>query len=192
MRAIVALTPVAKRGSKNHLAAKPAQHITGPDASRQREVEVEPAVGVAEHPVGVDPDFERTGALARGPVPPPEATPDSVAALSLARGIVDLAADKQASEIVLLDIRGVSLIADYFVICTVGSERQAAAILKDLSAKLLEEFGRKPLHTEGKPDSGWVLLDYGDVILHVFSTTQRTFYNLEQLWAAATPIVRLQ
>ena len=111
---------------------------------------------------------------------------------SLARRIVDLASDKLASDIVLLDIRGVSLIADYFVICTVGSERQATAILKDLSDKLLEEFGRKPLHTEGKPDSGWVLLDYGDVIVHVFSPTQRTFYNLEQLWAAATPIVRLQ
>jgi ribosome-associated protein len=84
------------------------------------------------------------------------------------------------------------LIADYFVICTVGSERQATAILKDLSDKLLEEFIRKPLHTEGKPDSGWVLLDYGDVIVHVFSSTQRTFYDLEKLWAAATPIVRLQ
>jgi ribosome-associated protein len=84
------------------------------------------------------------------------------------------------------------LIADYFVICTVGSERQATAILKDLSDKLLEEFIRKPLHTEGKPDSGWVLLDYGDVIVHVFSSTQRIFYDLEKLWAAATPIVRLQ
>ncbi len=125
-------------------------------------------------------------------MPPPEPTPDSLEALSLARGIVDLASDKLASEIALLDIRGVSLIADYFVICTVGSERQASAILKDLSAKLIDEFGRKPLHTEGKPDSGWVLLDYGDVILHVFSSTQRSFYNLEQLWAAATPIVRLQ
>jgi ribosome-associated protein len=114
-------------------------------------------------------------------------------ALSLARRIVDLASDKQASDIVLLDIRGVSLIADYFVICTVGSERQAAALLKDLSEKVVEEFpGRRPLHTEGKPDSGWVLLDYGDVIVHVFSAQQRAFYNLEQLWAAATPIVRLQ
>jgi ribosome-associated protein len=120
------------------------------------------------------------------------ATPDSAEALKLARRITDLASDKQASDIVLLDIRGVSLIADYFVICTVGSERQATAILKDLSDRLLEEFGRKPLHTEGKPDSGWVLLDFGDVIVHVFSTSQRTFYNLEQLWAAATPIVRLQ
>ena len=92
----------------------------------------------------------------------------------------------------LLDIRGVSLIADYFVIATAGSERQATAILKDLSERLIDEFARKPLHTEGKPDSGWVLLDYGDVIVHVFSPTQRVFYNLEQLWAAATPIVRLQ
>jgi ribosome-associated protein len=86
----------------------------------------------------------------------------------------------------------VSLIADYFVICTVGSERQTSAILKDLGEKLVEEFGRKPLHTEGAADSGWVLLDYGDVIVHVFSSSQRSFYNLEQLWSAATPIVRLQ
>ena len=117
---------------------------------------------------------------------------DSAEALALARRVVDLASDKQASDIVLLDIRGVSLIADYFVICTAGSERQASAILKDLGDKLLEEFGRKPRHTEGKPDSGWVLLDYGDVIIHVFSVDQRAFYDLEQLWAAATPIVRLQ
>jgi ribosome-associated protein len=130
--------------------------------------------------------------LQRGPVEYPPTTPDSAEALSLARRIVDLASDKLASDIVLLDIRGVSLIADYFVIATSGSERQATAILKDLSERLIEEFGRKPLHTEGKPDSGWVLLDYGDVIVHVFSPTQRNFYNLEQLWSAATPIVRLQ
>ena len=66
--------------------------------------------------------------------------PDSAEALRLARRIVDLASDKQASDIVLLDIRGVSLIADYFVICTAGSERQASAILKDLSERLLEEL----------------------------------------------------
>jgi ribosome-associated protein len=86
----------------------------------------------------------------------------------------------------------VSPIADYFVICTAGSERQTAAILKDLSEKLVEEQRRKPLHTEGQADSGWVLLDYGDVIAHIFSPSQRSFYNLEQLWSAATPIVRLQ
>ena len=133
------------------------------------------------------------GILSQSPLADePRSTLDSAEALSLARRIVDLGSDKQASDILLLDIRGVSLIADYFVICTVGSERQAGAILKDLGQNLLEEFGRKPLHTEGTPDSGWVLLDYGDVIVHVFSPTQRQFYNLEQLWSAATPIVRLQ
>jgi ribosome-associated protein len=121
-----------------------------------------------------------------------EPVAEAAEALGLARRIVDLALDKLASDIVLLDIRGVSLIADYFVICTAGSERQTSAILKDLSEKLLEEFHRKPMHTEGKGDSGWTLLDYGDVIVHIFSPQQRTFYNLEQLWAAATPVVRLQ
>ncbi len=121
-----------------------------------------------------------------------ESPVETAEALGLARRIVDLVSDKLASDIVLLDIRGVSLIADYFVICTAGSERQTSAILKDLSEKLLEEFGRKPLHTEGKGDSGWVLLDYGDVIVHIFSPAQRSFYNLEQLWASATPVVRLQ
>ena len=120
----------------------------------------------------------------------PGHAPDSAEALRLARRIVDLASDKQASDIVLLDIRGVSLIADYFVICTAGSERQASAILKDLSERLLEEFGRKPLHTEGKGDSGWVLLDYGDVIVHIFSPTQRSFYNLEKIWSSERPSER--
>jgi len=105
---------------------------------------------------------------------------------------VDLASEKLASEIVLLDIRGVSLIADYFVIATAANERQANAILRDLSEKLIEEYGRKPIHTEGKPDSGWVLLDFGDVIVHIFSPTERAFYDLEKLWSAATPVVRLQ
>ena len=119
-------------------------------------------------------------------------TPDSLEALDLAKRIVDLASEKLASDIVLLDIRGVSLIADYFVIATAANERQANAILRDLSEKLIEEYGRKPIHSEGKPDSGWVLLDFGDVIVHIFSPTERAFYDLEQLWSAATPVVRLQ
>jgi ribosome-associated protein len=165
-------------GASNHLAAKVARNIAGRETSPQREAEVE--------------DSFESSEPRRAPSEALPATADSAEALSLARRITDLASDKQASDIVLLDIRGVSLIADYFVICTVGSERQASAIFKDLSQNLAEEFGRKPLHMEGKSDSGWVLLDYGDVIVHVFSPTERTFYNLEQLWAAATPVVRLQ
>lgn len=166
-------------GVPNHLAANLARNFAGREASSENGEDV------------VDEQAE-SSAVQREPAESLPSTPDSVEALNLARGIVDVASDKQASDIVLLDIRGVSVIADYFVICTVGSERQASAILKDLSDKLIAEFGRKPLHMEGKPDSGWVLLDYGDVIVHVFSAAQRSFYNLEQLWAAATPIVRLQ
>jgi ribosome-associated protein len=162
------------RTGESNLAPKAARNVADEDDSIDGEVDY----GVEAEP-------------ARDTTPPPP-TPDSIEALNLARRIVDLAADKLASDIVLLDIRGVSLIADYFVIATVGSDRQAAAILNDLGDRLLEEFGRKPLHTEGKPDSGWVLLDFGDVIVHVFSPVERTFYNLEQLWSAATPIVRLQ
>ena len=117
---------------------------------------------------------------------------ESGEALALARRIVELASDKQAADIVLLDIRGISPIADYFVICSAGSERQTSAIQRDLREKLVEEFDRRPLHTEGAADSGWLLLDYGDVIVHVFTPEQRDFYKLEELWDAATPIVRIQ
>jgi len=156
-------------GSSPHLAGKTARHIAPRD------------------------DAEEVLSAPLSDLPPPaEPVGETAEALGLARRIVDLASDKLASDIVLLDIRGVSLIADYFVICTAGSDRQTSAILRDLSDKLIEEFGRKPLHTEGKGDSGWVLLDYGDVIVHIFSPQQRSFYNLEQLWATATPVVRLQ
>ena len=125
-------------------------------------------------------------------MPEAEQASESGEALVLARRIVDLLSDKLASDILLLDIRGISLIADYFVICSAGSERQTSAILKDLSEKLLEEHGRKALHMEGRSDSGWVLLDYGDVIVHIFSPQQRAYYKLEDLWSTATPVLRLQ
>ncbi len=143
----------------------------------------------AEPARDLDTDTTATG---DAPARPRGSTADSAVALTLARRIVDLLSDKQASDILLLDIRGVSLIADYFIICTAGSERQTTAILKDLSEKLLEEQGRKPLHSEGRGDSGWLLLDYGDVIVHIFSPAQREFYRLEELWNAATPVLRLQ
>lgn len=113
-------------------------------------------------------------------------------ALALARRIVDLLADKLASDILLLDIHEISLIADYFVLCTTGSDRQTGAILKDVSEKVREEFGRKPLHAEARGASGWVLMDFGDVIVHVFSEDQRRYYDLEGLWSEAKQVLRLQ
>jgi len=109
----------------------------------------------------------------------------------LARRIVDLASDKQAADVVMLDLRDVSLIADYFVLCTGTSERQIKAIVDDVVETLAREDRLKPLRMEGLPDSGWVLLDYGVVVFHVFSSEMRDFYRLEKIWSRAVPVLRI-
>jgi ribosome-associated protein len=110
----------------------------------------------------------------------------------LARRIVDIASDKQAADIVLLDLRPLTEIADYFVICSGGSERQLQAIQRDITDALRNEDHIRPAHVEGSPDSGWVLMDYSDVVVHIFSPAQREYYNLEELWSAAHPVVHIQ
>jgi ribosome-associated protein len=91
----------------------------------------------------------------------------------------------------LLDIRSISLLADYFVICSGESERQIKAIVDEVIEKTKEDEVR-PLHIEGDPPSGWVLVDYGSVIVHVFAPTVRGYYQLEQLWSDALIVVRIQ
>jgi ribosome-associated protein len=116
----------------------------------------------------------------------------SLDAQTLARRIVEIASDKQASDIVLLDIRPVATVADYFVIASTMSDRQMTAVVRDLEEILREEAGIRPLRVEGVAASGWVLIDYGDVIVHLFSAEQRAFYRLEELWSTAVPLVRMQ
>lgn len=91
----------------------------------------------------------------------------------------------------LLDIRNVASFADYFVIASAETERQTQAILEAVDEAMLSD-GVKPLGREGEPGSGWVLLDYGDVIVHLFAPAEREYYDLEGLWHAATPVVRIQ
>lgn len=102
-----------------------------------------------------------------------------------------LAEDKQASDIVLLDLRKLNTIADYFVICSGASERQLKAIIEAIDEGLSREYDRQA-RFEGTPDTGWVLLDYGDLVVHVFSIELRDRYRLERLWSKATPIVVVQ
>jgi ribosome-associated protein len=116
----------------------------------------------------------------------------SLEAQELARRIVEIASDKLATDIVLLDIRSIATVADYFVVASTASERQMQAVVRDLEQTLRNEDGVRPLRVEGKSSSGWVLLDYGDVVVHLFSEEQRGFYRLEELWAAAVPLVRMQ
>jgi ribosome-associated protein len=91
-----------------------------------------------------------------------------------------------------LDIRRVSLLADYFVICSGASERQVRAIVDEILEKVKKEAGIIPLNVEGVPSSGWVLVDYGGVIVHIFAPSLREYYSLEKLWSEATMVVRVQ
>ena len=109
----------------------------------------------------------------------------------LARTIVDMLEERKAENILLLDVQEVTILADYFVICSATSERQIRALSGDLSRQLKAEVG-KPLNIEGQADSGWVLVDYGDVIVHIFSPSMRTFYDLEGFWKEAKTVVRFQ
>ena len=109
----------------------------------------------------------------------------------LARRIIDLLADRQAEDVVLLDVGTVAFFADYFVIATAQNPRQMRALVETLAKELRAE-GVSPGHTEGGSDSGWILIDYGDVIVHLFSEEQRGFYALEELWREGRPVVRIQ
>jgi ribosome-associated protein len=91
----------------------------------------------------------------------------------------------------LLDVRGICSFADYFVICAGDSARQVRTILEEIEFSMKKE-GVLPHHQEGAVDSGWLLLDYGDVIVHIFRTAERDFYKLDELWHEARTVVRIQ
>lgn len=112
-------------------------------------------------------------------------------AKELARKVVEIASDRKAEDIVMLDISKVSIIADYFVICTGTSDRQVRAIAREIDEQLGKD-GVNPINIEGLVEARWVLMDYGDVLVHVFDPATRDFYRLEQLWAAAQPVLVVQ
>ena len=109
----------------------------------------------------------------------------------IARKAVDVASDKQAGNIVLLDVRGICSFTDYFVICTGESERQLRTILEE-TRKVLKDAGVRPHHEEGEADSGWMLIDYGDVVIHIFGAEERDYYDLDGLWSDGVPVIRMQ
>ncbi len=111
--------------------------------------------------------------------------------IDLARRIVELAEDKKAADIVLLDLAELTTLADAFVICSGGSERQIDAIADGIVEGLREE-GVRPIGREGTPASHWVLVDFGSVIVHVFTPPERDYYGLEKYWSAARVVVRVQ
>jgi ribosome-associated protein len=118
------------------------------------------------------------------PVPKQSEQPEARAvAIAAARA----AADKKASDIRILEVRELLVITDYFVICSGVTDRQVRTILQEV-AKVLADLGLKPVRREGERDLRWVLLDFGDVVVHIFTQAERDFYELERLWADA-PVV---
>jgi ribosome-associated protein len=100
------------------------------------------------------------------------------------------AAAKQAEDVSILDVHGLIVITDYFVICSGGTERQVRTIVEEVE-RGLRELGRKPIRREGETELRWVLLDYVDVVVHVFAEEEREYYDLERLWRDA-PRVALE
>ncbi|MCP4540716.1 MAG: ribosome silencing factor [Chloroflexi bacterium] len=111
--------------------------------------------------------------------------------LELARHIVDVIVDQKGEDVVLIDIQEVSLLADYFVIGGVNSTRQAKAVIDQVKLGTKQEFDIRPIHVEGDAHSGWVLMDYGSVVVHLFTPDMRAYYNLEGLWREGRVIVRM-
>jgi len=109
----------------------------------------------------------------------------------LARAAVDAASDKKASDVLLLDIREVTTFADYFVICSGSNRRQLQAIATAIDEQLSTQ-GATLLHREGDAETGWILLDFGDVIVHILGAREREYYDLERLWSGAKTVVYLQ
>ena len=97
---------------------------------------------------------------------------------------VEATRDKKALDIVVLDLRGLASFTDYFLIATGGSHRQIAAIADEIE-ETLREAKRKPSHIEGYPRGDWILMDYVDFVVHVFTPQSRSYYDLERLWGDA-------
>jgi ribosome-associated protein len=103
----------------------------------------------------------------------------------MAEAIVDLAADRKSLDIVQLDLREIIGYADYFVICTGRSDRQVKAIHDAIHQGMKSDHGLLPRRVEGVSQAHWILMDYLDVIVHVFTPETREYYRLEQLWGEA-------
>lgn len=106
----------------------------------------------------------------------------------LAETVAALAWQKKAEEIVILDLRGLSSITDYFVICSGTSKPHLKAIRTEIKTRLREDSGNLAKSVDGEPESQWMVLDYGDVIVHIFHRSRREYFSLEDLWSDAPRI----
>jgi ribosome-associated protein len=121
----------------------------------------------------------------------PDTSSASLSGLELAQRCVQFVQDKKALDPLILDLRKISTIADYLVICSAQSEPQLKAIANGVEKNLKDDFGLYPLAVDGFPTSQWIVIDYGEVMLHIFHEQKRGVYALEDLWSDA-PRVELE
>ena len=111
--------------------------------------------------------------------------------LELANILVDAIVDKKGSDIVLLDIRDYGSFADYFLIGNGENERQLNTLAEDIALKAKEQTGTPAKGIEGLASAGWVLIDFGDLVVHLFSPRTRDYYRLEDIWGSARVVLRM-
>jgi ribosome-associated protein len=111
-------------------------------------------------------------------------TPNALEIETAVKIAAEAASDKKAQDLVVLDLRELASFTEYFLICNGNNQRQVQAISNAVEEQL-REAGKRPLHIEGYSNAEWILLDYGDFIVHVFSDSARRFYDLERLWRDA-------
>ncbi|TFH32329.1 MAG: ribosome silencing factor [Anaerolineales bacterium] len=112
--------------------------------------------------------------------------------LTLAQKVVEILEEKKGEDIILLDLQEVASFTDYFVICSGPSERTLKALASEVQKRLKQEDHRHAMSVEGDPEGGWILVDFGDVILHIFSPAVRSYYQLEDLWREGQILLRIQ
>jgi ribosome-associated protein len=108
-----------------------------------------------------------------------------ITAEQLAKTCAELASNKKAEEIIVLDLRSISTFTDFFVICSATSEPQLKAIANEIEMRLKEDHAVRPATIDGFPASQWIVIDYLQVVVHVFHRDKRAFYSLEDLWGDA-------
>jgi ribosome-associated protein len=110
---------------------------------------------------------------------------DTTISQAIATAAAEAARDKQAADVVVLDVAALLTITDYFVICSVASGPQLKAVTEAVEERIRTGLDRRPVRREGDAEGGWLLLDYIDVVVHVFGEEEREYYDLERLWSDA-------
>ena len=177
---------VAKKAAAKKVAAK---KVAAKKVAAKKVEEIEEGVSDVDGVVEVEPAVKAGKTMKRkraGGVSPDSGVFEGEA---LAREAARFADDKKAENIMVLDVRGLSPVTDFIVICEGAALPHLRAIQSDVAGRMRQEHGQKAYSSHGTPDSGWMLIDFGDVVVHIFHAEKRAFYGIEDMWNDAPRIL---